>query len=475
MTIEERAFLYRIISDPDNDAPRLIYADWLEEHGRDDRAELIRLQIKLTELDPDDKEYERIELRCNELIDLNREEWQGFTPDKSISNYNKSLVFERGFVKEVTVGCLKELNHLEEILSIHPATQLHIWGGLSELPDWPFLSRIRELTFGDGELNTIEKVRAILESPFLTSIRKFNFIYCALEESDLEYLGSHPKFQKLEAIENLFSKTTGARILQLLQSPNTTRLKLFDFPDINFSIQEFDAVLKCPFIPHIESLSINPANFLYGDEQLRKKQIESFLNVKMFQNLSKLTLNSGVDDQFISIFTQSAIASQLKLLDITTELITPSSLQKLFQCSYLKGLESLGIRGIRAGDQWESIFAESTFQKLKKLWIFDAEVNDRGIFGLSQSLMAQTVTDLLFHVNAIQDQGAITLATHPSFSNLRKISLALNQIGVAGAKALSQSAIGKLMTWDNLWGNPVCENPNPRSESSDRPLTDWPY
>ena len=37
------AFLQAIIENPDDDAPRLLYADWLEERG-DPRGEFIRVQ-----------------------------------------------------------------------------------------------------------------------------------------------------------------------------------------------------------------------------------------------------------------------------------------------------------------------------------------------------------------------------------------------------------------------------------------------
>lgn len=43
---EQSAFLAAIISAPDDDTPRLVYADWLQEHGDDARAEFIRLQCE---------------------------------------------------------------------------------------------------------------------------------------------------------------------------------------------------------------------------------------------------------------------------------------------------------------------------------------------------------------------------------------------------------------------------------------------
>ena len=44
---EESAFLVGIATHPNDDAPRLAFADWLDEHDRPTEAELIRVQIEL--------------------------------------------------------------------------------------------------------------------------------------------------------------------------------------------------------------------------------------------------------------------------------------------------------------------------------------------------------------------------------------------------------------------------------------------
>src|SRR5262245_25150970 len=41
---EEDGFLAAIKASPEDDAPRLVYADWLDEHGRHEQAESIRLE-----------------------------------------------------------------------------------------------------------------------------------------------------------------------------------------------------------------------------------------------------------------------------------------------------------------------------------------------------------------------------------------------------------------------------------------------
>src|SRR5262245_38829145 len=45
------ALLAAIREAPDDDAPRLVYADWLDEHGQPERAEFIRVQCELARHD----------------------------------------------------------------------------------------------------------------------------------------------------------------------------------------------------------------------------------------------------------------------------------------------------------------------------------------------------------------------------------------------------------------------------------------
>jgi len=42
--VDDTAFIRAIQADPHDDAPRLIYADWLEEHG-DPRSEFVRTLV----------------------------------------------------------------------------------------------------------------------------------------------------------------------------------------------------------------------------------------------------------------------------------------------------------------------------------------------------------------------------------------------------------------------------------------------
>ena len=49
----ETAFLAAILERPEDDFPRLVYADWLDENGDPARAEFIRLQLQLAREPPE--------------------------------------------------------------------------------------------------------------------------------------------------------------------------------------------------------------------------------------------------------------------------------------------------------------------------------------------------------------------------------------------------------------------------------------
>ena len=64
--MDEEAFLRAISAAPDDAAPRLVYADWLDERG-DPRAEFVRVQVRLRDLPPTDPSCANFRTRDREL------------------------------------------------------------------------------------------------------------------------------------------------------------------------------------------------------------------------------------------------------------------------------------------------------------------------------------------------------------------------------------------------------------------------
>jgi uncharacterized protein (TIGR02996 family) len=108
-------FLRDIIEHPEDDAPRLIYADWLDELGLAERGEFIRVQCALAG-QPwrvgrvyDDPAWLRLYARERELLtDVNRWRWLGLCGHPGDDFF---VTFRRGFVAEVTLPCDQWMRH----------------------------------------------------------------------------------------------------------------------------------------------------------------------------------------------------------------------------------------------------------------------------------------------------------------------------------------------------------------------------
>ena len=82
MTSDESALLAAIEANPVADLPRLVYADWLEEHDQPVRAESIRLQCEIDGLETDRRDEVRayhsgLWVRQGELQSEHRAEIRG--------------------------------------------------------------------------------------------------------------------------------------------------------------------------------------------------------------------------------------------------------------------------------------------------------------------------------------------------------------------------------------------------------------
>src|SRR5262249_26258167 len=95
------AFLRAVIEAPDDDAPRLMFADWLEERG-DVRGEFIRVQCELARLPEDDSRRDVLEEREGTLLETHGSLWLGALPAPPGVNWG---AFRRGFVESLWMNC----------------------------------------------------------------------------------------------------------------------------------------------------------------------------------------------------------------------------------------------------------------------------------------------------------------------------------------------------------------------------------
>jgi uncharacterized protein (TIGR02996 family) len=202
--IDEAAFLRAIQANPEDDAPRLIYADWLDEQGESDRAEFIRLQIALEPLrrsrtDPAD-ELERVRRlnrippgeersrddwplaqqleRERQLLEAYRADWLGEAAgvEAARTNYFEPD-FRRGFVSSAGIGLTALAAHGEEVRRGCPMLRRLVvfgtLGGGEQLASCTALAELPELLLA-GWLNPSD-ADTLVRSPHLKSLHSLTF------------------------------------------------------------------------------------------------------------------------------------------------------------------------------------------------------------------------------------------------------------------------------------------------------------
>jgi uncharacterized protein (TIGR02996 family) len=100
------AFLQAIGESPDDDTPRVIYADWLDDHGHYERAEFIRVQCQLARMPAGDGQRHPLEELERRLLERHQGEWLG-----SLRPSLSAWRFRRGFLDAVTVPAATYMRH----------------------------------------------------------------------------------------------------------------------------------------------------------------------------------------------------------------------------------------------------------------------------------------------------------------------------------------------------------------------------
>jgi uncharacterized protein (TIGR02996 family) len=95
----EAAFLRSIAAEGDDNTGRMVYADWLEEHGQSPRAEFIRVQCELASPKLSKNRRHDLRVRERELLDAHRHGWC-----QTFGLPVEDVAFERGLVARMRLA-----------------------------------------------------------------------------------------------------------------------------------------------------------------------------------------------------------------------------------------------------------------------------------------------------------------------------------------------------------------------------------
>src|SRR5262249_10178667 len=102
---ERDGFLRAIAANPADDTVRLAFADWLEEHGDPDRAQLIPVQIPFGNADRPSRPPGKLAACEKHLLDAHRAEWLGPLANVVAEGDHEPFepTFRRGFVESASI------------------------------------------------------------------------------------------------------------------------------------------------------------------------------------------------------------------------------------------------------------------------------------------------------------------------------------------------------------------------------------
>jgi uncharacterized protein (TIGR02996 family) len=177
------AFLAAVLESPDDDAPRLIYGDWLLEQG-DPRGEFIAVQCRLARLAVDDPQRLPLQTRERRLLAEHGDSWA------PIAGLGREPVYRRGFVEGLTLDAEEFLTHGGELFQATPLRQVWLQraAGLVEaVAASPLLTRLTDLDLSGNPLDDAE-IRALANSPYAINLTRLSLTGTGLSDAGFRAL-----------------------------------------------------------------------------------------------------------------------------------------------------------------------------------------------------------------------------------------------------------------------------------------------
>jgi uncharacterized protein (TIGR02996 family) len=230
---DEQPFLDAIFERYADDRPRLVYADYLDDCGAPERAELVRVQLALARLGPDDPRRVELSDRQLELLTRNRTAWTAH-----LAGLVVSLDFRRGVPDSVSVDARTFLDRGAELfarLRVRRLRVLDVGAVMDKLVAAPLLAGVRELDLCGADLGTAG-VAALARSPHLKRLDALDLGFNALEDAAVEHLARSSGFEALTQLAlNDNDRITGDGLRALAESPFFAGLTALDVSgnDIN--------------------------------------------------------------------------------------------------------------------------------------------------------------------------------------------------------------------------------------------------
>jgi uncharacterized protein (TIGR02996 family) len=271
---QREALLAAVCEHPDDDAPRLVYADWLEENGDEvdrARAELIRLQLAGYKSLWWDGDYRRSD-REQELIDRHAQIWFAELP--ALPGVIWHQRFHRGFPWWVSARSMPALQQAAPVLfRCAPIQMLSVTSrGVKTLARLPWLSQIRSLIL-DGNRLWVDDAFALADSPHLSGLQALWLVDNRIYDEGVEALAESPTLGRLVFLDIRFNHLTDCGARALACSNTLQSLQYLSLGDPEVMGQGALAFVRPNALPSLVSLGFTSDCRIEADvrEQLQER------------------------------------------------------------------------------------------------------------------------------------------------------------------------------------------------------------
>ena len=385
--IDEQVLLSTIIAAPDDDRPRLAYADWLEEHGQRDRARLIRVQIELARL-PENKgdptalqiEVEQLEAVCEKTLPpLEGITWGSFERGIVRSVYadtpatfhrHASCIAEMGAVDRLALEKTEDFAALAQVSSLARFTELRIWDS-----DDPHTYARN----GDPGHRFNDDLQAVLASPHCPRLRNLELVTCQLGPRGAKALADCPRMESLVNLDLLDNYVGDDGLAALAASPYLTALRNLRIDLNNIGPAGVEALVASASLGGLVELFLGE----FSPHAIGPAAGVALARSPYLTSLRELRLHDDIGALGAAALAQAPNLAGLTYLDIRS-VIGPEGVQALAASPYLRQLKSLELVWI--GDEGARALASSpVLATLEYLDVSGRDLTDEGAHALAAS------------------------------------------------------------------------------------------
>src|SRR5579872_4518731 len=248
-----------VLVNRDDDTPRLIYADWLDENGQSNRAALIRAQVEESRAEPYSARARAADSRAARLLEAHRKAWTRHLYGKVV----EAPRFQRGFIEHVAVEP-RDIASIISIFEMEPIRSLKLFrpqdaqDSINFLPvlELQQLGQIRQLEITSFSGFIHDECMALLKSPHLEGLQRLSLRGSRIEPPwFVELLRSH-SYPALSGLDVSDITNIGLSLLNGLSRISHRELKSLDASRVYFNSEQLQQLLACECLSSLEELRL---------------------------------------------------------------------------------------------------------------------------------------------------------------------------------------------------------------------------